>query len=204
MKGLIAKSFTAACLGGALAAAGGCYTYHDLVDPCYPQRYNMASAQEVRSAFEPQEANGHVLDQTVWNYCFDPGTDRLNGLGMEHLAYIARRRPAPDPRVFLQTAQDVPYDPANPSAFVEARNSLDSRRRQAVEKYLIAQTASRPMTFEVGIHDPGDVALGAIPANMAIVPPTGEYAGSKGNLPLTAGAGASNTSGGGGAPGGAR
>ena len=85
MKGLIAKSFTAACLGGALAAAGGCYTYHDLVDPCYPQRYNMASAQEVRSAFEPQEANGHVLDQTVWNYCFDPGTDRLNGLGMEHL-----------------------------------------------------------------------------------------------------------------------
>ncbi len=62
-----------------------------------------------------------MLDQTVWNYHFEPGTDKLTPGGLEHLAYLARRRPYPDPVVFLQTAQDVAYDPARRTKMRGAR-----------------------------------------------------------------------------------
>ena len=71
--------------------------------------------------FAPQVNNGQVLDQTIWNYHFEPGTDRLTAGGLEHLAYIARRRPHPDTAVYLQTAQDVAYDPASPDKLAETR-----------------------------------------------------------------------------------
>ena len=74
--------------------------YRDLVDPCYPERYNYQARQEVVASYTPQVQNGHVLDQTVWNYDFEAGTDRLTGGGLEHLAYLARRRPQPDPVVY--------------------------------------------------------------------------------------------------------
>src|SRR4051794_34307779 len=112
MKGLI----TSAILCCAAAGLTGCYGYRDLVDPCYPERYEYAARQEVKAALAPQVQNGHVLDQTVWNYHFEPGTDRLNQGGLDHLAHLARRRPAPDPVIYLQTAQpDVVYDPAAPN-----------------------------------------------------------------------------------------
>jgi hypothetical protein len=199
MKGLIAKTIGAVVVGSGVAAAGGCYTYHDLVDPCYPQRYRYAAEQEVHQAFDPQVSNGHFLDQTVWNYHFERGTDRLTPGGMEHLAYLARRRPEPDPVVYLQVAQDVPYDPAAPGEYVKARTALNERRTQAVEKFLNAETAGRPVAFEVRVHDPADVSTGAVPANIAVQQ---MYTGYKGNLPATAGAGSVNTAGGGGATGG--
>jgi hypothetical protein len=103
---------------------------------------------------------------------------------MDHLTYLARRRPCPDPKVYLQTAQDVPYDGALPDKFVEARAELDRRRIQAVEKFLTAITAGRPMTFEVCLHDPADVGMAAIPAQLMV----GQmYLGYKGNLPASAG-----------------
>jgi hypothetical protein len=199
MKGFIAKTFATVCLGGGLTAAGGCYTYQDLVDPCYPQRYRYMAETEVHQAFDPQVSNGHVLDQTIWNYHFERGTDRLTPGGMEHLAYLARRRPAPDPVVYLQMAQDVPYDPAVPAEFVKARTNLNERRIQAVEKYLGAQTAGRPVTFEVRVHDPAEAGYSAIPANISV---QAMYTGYRGNLPASGGAGATNVSGGGGATGG--
>jgi hypothetical protein len=200
MNGIIAKTLTAMVMGGGLAAAGGCYTYHDLVDPCYPKRYAFAAEQEVYQAFDPQVANGHILDQTVWNDHFEPGTDRLTPGGLEHLAYLARRRPAPDPVIYLQVAQDLPYDPAAPAEFVKARSKLDTRRIEAIEKYLSAETAGRPVAFEVRIHDPAVVGMSAIPANISIQQ---MYTGYRGNLPITAGAGSVNTAGGAGATGGA-
>jgi hypothetical protein len=112
--------------------------------------------------------NGHVLDQTIWNHHFEAGTDKLTGGAKEHLAYLARRRPAPNPTVFLQTAQDVVYDPENPDKFVETRNSLDQRRIQAIQKYLTAQTANRPVPFEIVVHDPAEVGMSAIPVAATI------------------------------------
>jgi hypothetical protein len=203
MNGFIKRKLVAAVvLAGGLSAAGGCYTYHDLVDPCYPDRYNYAARQEVYASFGPQAENGHILDQTVWNYHFEYdeknriGTDRLTPGGMEHLAYLARRRPCPDTKIYLQTAQDILYDPAFPEKFAEARSDLDSRRIQAIQKYLTAQTAGRPLAFEVCVHDPAEVGMSAVPMNVSILQ---MYSTSRGALPLTSGAGAVNVSGGAGA-----
>ena len=157
MKGLIKKTAAALCC---LAGVGGlgCYTtYHDLVDPCYPERYNHESAEEVVASYSPQIQNGHVLDQTVWNYDFEAGTDRLTGGGLEHLAYLTRRRPQPDTTVYLQTAQDVAYDPAKSDEMVNKRQDLDARRVVAIQKFLNAQTAGRRGDFQVLVHDPSDV-----------------------------------------------
>ena len=169
MNGLIAKALKAAWLaGGGVVAAGGCYGYRDVVDPCYPQRYQYAARQEVKASFGPQINNGHVLDQTVWNYMFEPGTANLTPGGMEHLAYLGRRRPCPDPTIYLQVAQDIPYDPAAPDKFVEARNTLDTKRMQAIQDYLTAQTAGRNAAFTIVRHDPAEVGMSAVPANQSI------------------------------------
>ncbi len=199
MNGFITKNMVGAWLVGGLALTTGCDCYRNIVDPCYPQRYEAMAKQEANASMSPQVYNGHVLDQTVWNYQFEAGSDRLTPGGLEHLAYLARRRPCPDSLVFLQTAQDVPYDPAAPDKFAEARASLDGKRIQAVQNYLVAQTAGRHVNFEVVVHDPAEVGMAATPAGVSILK---MYSGAQGNLPLTAGAGASNVSGGGGASGG--
>jgi hypothetical protein len=163
MKGFIAKMIRRTCVAGTgVIAAAGCYGYYDLVDPCYPQRYEYQSRQEVHQSFGPQVNNGHVLDQTIWNYHFEPGTATLTPAGIEHLAYLARRRPCPDPTVYLQVAQDIPYDPANFADFVEARNKLDNKRIQAIQDYLTAETSGRNVSFNVVRHDPAEVGIDAI------------------------------------------
>jgi hypothetical protein len=168
MKGFIGKTLTTVSLAGGLALAPGCASYHDCVDPCYPERYEAVARQETLAFFAPQVRNGHVLDQTVFNTEFEPGTDVLTPAGMEHLAYLARRRPCPDPVVFVQTAQDVPYDPAAPDKFVDGRRQLDLSRATAVKKYLFAVTADQGMTFSVLVHNPPDVGVSAIPDNVAV------------------------------------
>ena len=154
MKGFIARTMTTVCWAAAGAAAVGCYGWTDICDPCYPQRYEFAARQEVKQAFAPQVLNGHLLDQTVWNYDFEPGTATLTPGGMEHLQYLARRRPCPDTTIYLQVAQDVPYDPNKFSEFVEGRNNLDTRRTQSIQDYLTAITTGRNLTFNILRHDP--------------------------------------------------
>jgi hypothetical protein len=105
----------------------------------------------------------------------------------------------PDATVFVQTAQDVAYDPANPDKSSEQRGQLDSQRVQAVQNYLNAYTAGRHLSFEVAVHDPGEVGLSATPAAIVIGKLNYSF---QGNLPLSSGAGASGVSGGAGAGGG--
>jgi hypothetical protein len=192
MNGFIAKTVTVVGLGGLAAAGVGCNAYREVVDPCYPQRYEYMSRREVDEAFTPQVNNGHVLDQTVWNYHFekDPttgaGTPILTQGGMEHLAYLARRRPHPDPIVYLQTAQDIPYDPEKPEQLVELRRRLDQDRIAAIQNYLKAQTAGRDVTFQIAIHDPAVPGMSAVPAGRAVAD---MYSGSRGNLTTGGGGG---------------
>jgi hypothetical protein len=195
MKGFMNKA-AGVWLTGGLALVGGCHTYQNLVDPCYPQRYEYMARQEVYGALAPQVANGHVLDQTVWNYDFEQGSDRLTPGGMAHLNYLVQRRPAPDGIVYLQTAHDLSYDPAAIDKFAEARAALDTKRIQSVQNYLTAQTAGRQVNFEVVVHDPGETGLiGQAAAVSALkLPPSFQ-----GALPTTAGAGSSNVAGGAGA-----
>src|SRR5438270_4719522 len=114
MNGFIKATAAGLCLGAGLNALVGCTHYREIVDPCWPERYNAEARLSVRETFGAQVHNGHVLDQTVWNYHFevDPKTggptDKLTEGGKEHLKYLTRRMPAPDPTLFLQTAQEVP------------------------------------------------------------------------------------------------
>ena len=90
---------------------------------------------------------------------FDKGTDRLNQMGIEKLRQLARRRPMPDPNLFLATANDVDFDSDKPDRLVQARRELDSRRVAAIQRYLTAYMDGRPMTFEVMVHDPFEVLM---------------------------------------------
>ncbi|HEV3257518.1 MAG TPA: hypothetical protein VG013_11600 [Gemmataceae bacterium] len=171
MNGIIRKSVLAACVtAGLFACAAGAGAGWWWSDPCYPERYQALSRQEVNAAFAPQMSNGHILDQTVWNTHFEPNTDQLTRAGMEHLAYLARRRPCPDPVVYLQVAEDkeIAYDPAAPDKFVSARNNLNALRIAAVQKYLSAATAGRDLRFNVVLHDPPEVGISAVPQGVAL------------------------------------
>jgi hypothetical protein len=168
MKGLVTKALAGVALAGGLTACG-CEDFQKVADPCWPERYNYTARREVISAFAPQVQNGHVLDQTVYNYQFEAGTDRLTDSGKDQLDTLVRRRPVPDPRIFLATARDVHYDPANPDAYKTAQDDLNNKRSIAVQKYVGAQTAGRPMQFEVVVHDPMPVGEHADPANRSIL-----------------------------------
>jgi hypothetical protein len=164
MKGFITKGLLLACGAMTLAVVGGCYTCSDFIDPCWPERYEAMARSEVREGAAPQVNNGHVLDQTIWNGQFELGSDKLTPGGMDHLDYLARRRPAPDCQLYLQTAHDVTYDPAAADKFADTRSDLDNRRIVAIQKYLSATTAGRPLAFQVTVHDPGDPGISAVPA----------------------------------------
>jgi hypothetical protein len=180
MNGFIGKTATAIFFaGGSMMVAGGCYGYKDLVDPCYPDRYDYAARQNVKQCFGPQVQNGHILDQTIWNYDFEPGTANLTEGGKAHLTYLARRRPVVDTTVFLQVAHDISYDPAAPDKYSAERNELDNKRTKAIQDYLSAETAGRSVAFNIVRHDPAEVGQSAVSVNRSVV---GMQAGAQGTL----------------------
>ena len=163
MKGIIA-TISAAVFGLGLLTAVGCddFAYHDLVDPCYPERYEFLARQEVNASMAPQMHNGDILNRTVWNYHFEPGSDKLTPGGQEQLKYMVRMRPHPEPVVFLQTAEDITYDPSAHEKYTIARAELNSRRCQAVHSFLTAYTAGA-VPCKVVIHDQPEVGFAAAP-----------------------------------------
>jgi hypothetical protein len=129
MNGRIPTGVAALALLACVTTLTGCDAcgYYDTVDPCYPERYNFAARKAVCDCLTPQVKNGHILDQTVWNWHFDPGTDTLNPAGQDHLLYLIRRRPCPDPVLYLATAQDITYQASNPpEEFAKLRTDLDA------------------------------------------------------------------------------
>lgn len=142
------------------------------VDPCWPQRYSYAARQSVLAPFAAQVNNGAIIDQTIWNYHFENESDTLTPGGLQKLDSLVTRRPAPDTLLYLQTSLDIQYDPTNPDAFVETQQELNAKRAEAVQRYLSARTASRPMNFEIQVIDPSDPGL-----------PAGMIAGSVRGLP---------------------
>jgi hypothetical protein len=160
--------------GGKCCGAGACGGHGDcdwdLYDRCYPDRYWYLSRKEVNALMAGQVLNGHVLDQTIWTHFFECGTDKLTCGGQDKLAYLARRRPCPDTTIYLQTANDVPYDCACPDQVAAARQDLDTRRVQAIQKFLVQHTAGRPVDFQVLIHDPADPSVSAVPIGTYAIP----------------------------------
>ena len=170
MNGFIKKAVAGLCLGMTALAGGCCCRYREIVDPCWPERYNYMARYEVLDTLNAQAHNGHVLDQTIFNWEFesDPRTGAptavLNPAGLSHLQYIYRRMPVPDGRVFLQTAQDIKYDAANPEKVMAIRADMDAKRQQAIHNYLAFSTGGRGgADYQVMVIDPGDPGMSALP-----------------------------------------
>ena len=198
MKGFIKRSLALATLSG-LTALAGCACDRglcDCYDNCWPNRYGYQAAMSTQASFNAQVFNGHILDQTIWSYMFKAGSADLLPDGLEHLKYLARRRPCPDANVYLQTAQDLVYDPAAPERTAEARQALDDNRKAAVQRFLVQQTAGHPVAFTIVVHDPAEVGLSAIPVNNTVLQ---SYARFRGGLQaggnVTGGAGAAGVQG---------
>ena len=161
MKGFISKNTLRLALSGScLVSLLGCYHYRELVDPCWPERYNAMARHSVREMHYAQAERGHMLEQTIWNWHFDTDkvgapTDRLNGAGMEVLSRIARTLPAPDFQLYLQNARDIPDTDGMPAdKLVAKRHDLNKLRTYAILRYLATQiTVSGMGTYQVAVHD---------------------------------------------------
>jgi hypothetical protein len=194
MKRFIARTVGAAGLLG-LAGLLGCCGYKDVVDPCYPQRYNWQAQEEVCEPLGTQVNNGHILDQTLWNHYFETGKARLNAGGRDKLDQLVQRRPYPDKDIYLATAHDITYQPDAPAeTYVQARSKLDSERTEAVRKYLAAVTPPRNVPWQIYVHDPMEPSLRAPAMAKSIAVNTGSFTGTLG------GAGGGGGAAGGGAP----
>lgn len=169
---------------------GDCY--RNAVDPCYPERYNHAARAAVIYPFAQQVHNGHVLNQTLWNYYFEAGTDRLTPAGMEKLDSIVRTRPGPDPRLYIQTARDFPAN-TDWAKLPDLRADLDTKRAATIMRYLGAQPAfggSPP--YEIFVHD---APVPGINAEMAASAYRSSFRGYSGGITGAAGIGALSTGG---------
>jgi hypothetical protein len=152
MKGFI-KQFTAiGCFSAALFTVLGCTAYREIVDPCWPERYNSMAAHSVRQMHMAQTAQGHKLEQTVWNVFFDTepktgdGTGILNEAGKDLLRTLSRREPVPDFQLWLQYAHDV-KDPTR-------RDVVTEQRKAAIKNFLTVQTKlGNGDAYHIDVHD---------------------------------------------------
>ncbi len=162
MNGFIKKAVAGSCLSaGLISLLVGCDHYRDLVDPCYPERYISQAKHSAYDMLNVQNDKGHLLEQTVWNWYFEPDpktggpSDRLNGAGMAVLQRISRTLPCPDFQLFLQNAQDLPYvEGVSPDKLVRARTELNERRILAIQRFMAAQSALHGGgVYQVAVHD---------------------------------------------------
>jgi hypothetical protein len=138
--------------GAGGTADGGRFGRGHCWDPSWPERYNYAARQSVVAPFAQQAANGHFLHQTLWNFYFEPGSDKLTPGGMEKLSSLARATPGPDPRIYIQTAQDIGVTPDNVTKVAAVRSDLDAKRAAAIRQYM-ATTFGPGAEYEVYVHD---------------------------------------------------
>jgi hypothetical protein len=181
-------------LGGARGDGHGVLgdCWRKFVDPCYPERYEHAARQAVIYPFAQQVHNGHVLNQTIWNYYFEAGTDKLTPAGREKLDSIARTRPAPDPKLFIQAAVDLQLTEANAATITDLRAALDVKRAAAIRAYLGTVPAVAPVAYEVYVHNP---ATPGINSEFAASAYRSSQTGYRGGISGAAGIGALGTGG---------
>jgi hypothetical protein len=155
-----AHSAGSACGGGDCGTGGGGHhgngnrqDHHGKwYDISWPDRYNYAARQAVVAPYAQQAANGHFLHQTLWNFYFEPGSDKLTAGGMDKLTSMAHATPGPDPRIYIQHAQDIATTPENMGTVAGLRNDLNAKRAVAIQKYMATQFGP-PITYEVLVHD---------------------------------------------------
>jgi hypothetical protein len=171
--------------------------YRTLVDVCWPERYNAAARDETLDPFRKQVNNGNVMNQTVWNYMFEAGTDKLTAAGYDKLDSLTKVRPYPDGKLYLQTSRDIGVTPENVDKLAAMREDLDGKRAAAVQRYMASQPAINPTVYEVYIHDP---VVPGIDSEFAARAYRGSALGYRGGIGGGSGAVATATGGGGPTP----
>jgi hypothetical protein len=168
--------------GGAGAAGGPGPVearYRNLVDANYPERYNFAARQAVLGPFGQQVANGHAQHQTLWNWYFEPGTDKLNPAGLEKLDSLHRTPGGADAKLYLQTARDVGVNPENADQVRTLRDDLTAKRAAAVLKYLGTQPGAA-VPYEVAVVDAPTPGISSLYAASAVRGQANGYSGTLG------------------------
>jgi hypothetical protein len=175
---------------------GGCGDhYRNWVDVSWPDRYNYAARQAVVAPFGQQAANGHFLHQTLWNFYFEPGSDKLTAGGTDKLDSLARATPGPDPRIYIQTSRDLAVTPENMGKVAAMRSDLDGRRAAAIRRYMTTQFGE-PVAYEVFVHDaPVPSIYGVFAGNAYRGQATGYVGGLSGGSASISGVGRGSLSG---------
>ena len=153
MKGFIKQTAATLWFSAALFTLLGCYHYRDVVDPCYPERYNSMARHSVREMHNAQADKGHLLDHTIWSNDFDG--KKLKPSGIERLRYVSHREPAPLlMKVYLQTVT-IPFDPKRPAEDqIKERDTLNEARIESIKAFLATQTSEdRNTTYEIKVHE---------------------------------------------------
>jgi hypothetical protein len=143
---------TGGCGAGARDGGGLGACYRNWVDVSWPDRYNYAARQSVVAPFAQQAASGHFMNQTLWNFYFEPSSDKLTPGGMDKLNALAHATPGPDTRIYLQHSHDMAVTQENLDKIGPLRNDLDARRAAMVQRYMAGSFGPR-MDYEVLVHD---------------------------------------------------
>lgn len=195
--GCVSKGGHAGTGGGRNDQPEGWTHYYNAVDPCWPERYTATARAEVIAPFAAQVHNGHVLEQTVWNWHFEPGTDVITPAGQAKLDAISQVRPQPDSKVYLQVARDVPaYGTGGLDTVAARRDELTAKRAEAVRKYMAAQPSLHGVAYEIFVHD---APVPGMPAEFSARAYRGQATGYVGGL-SSGGAGVTSTGSGGQVP----
>lgn len=170
---------SAGCASGTGAGVGSVEDhYRNWFDVSWPDRYNYAARESVVAPFSQQAATGHFIDQTLWNWYFEPGSDKLTPGGIDKLDALCRETPASDPRLYIQTARDLGVTPDNSDKLASSRDELNARRAAAIKKYMSTQPGA-PVAYEVYVHD---APVPGIYAPFATTAFNGQRGGYKGGI----------------------
>jgi hypothetical protein len=148
------------------------------IDPSWPDRYNYAARQAVIAPFAQQVANGHFINQVMWNWYFDAGTDKLNGAGMEKLDSIARTTPNPDTKLFIQAARDIGVTADNAAKIGAMRDDITAKRAAAIHRYMATQPGPT-VIYDISVVD---MPTAGIAAPFATGSYRGQLAGYRGAI----------------------
>lgn len=182
MTGKTRKAFVAALAAGVLGAVG-CASGPGLQESfqnvnnnnSWPERNSSLARQTVLHPFEVQQNNAYVVNDVILNAYFDNSSDALNGVGRDKLDQLARRMPAVNPVVWLQTSNDVVYEAKSPDRTVAARNELDQKRAAAVLAYLSSRPGARGTVFNVQVLDNPDPTTNSTGPASAVRGLQGQY-----------------------------
>ena len=170
MKGFIARTVAVRPAVAAGLGLVGCCGYATSWIPATPTLQYAWHARKSASAFTPQIQNGHVLDQTVWNWHFetdekDPNIGpTLNAAGMENLNYLVRRRRAPTRRSTWRPPRSSRPTTSGASGELCRRTAASWTRtaRSPSRSTWTAQTAAAVVERSMSsVHDPAEPYLPA-------------------------------------------